>query len=108
MTSSRALLATLLLLACRQPPPAPNPHAEATRLVLEVHCGTCHREDQPTAQAGALAVYNLNLADWSVNLRPHQLRDLLFRLGPEGQDIPAEELAVVRAFVDEELRRRAP
>src|SRR5262245_23372460 len=65
-------------IACRTPandrdvpPPAPAPRAAPdgdARLVLETHCGLCHREDSSKAMKRALAVFNLNRVDWYASI----------------------------------------
>jgi hypothetical protein len=91
------------------------------RLVLERHCGTCHREDSPEAKRGALAVFNLNRADWAAAMSEDRLRDARNRLrdmqpkgrsddkvldGLFGGTTTADEVALFDGFVDSELHRR--
>jgi hypothetical protein len=119
----RALAALLAIASHAAADPVP-PHREAARAALEVHCGTCHRQDSPGARAKALAVFNLNHDEFALTMAARQLKDALFRLKnlatidpKEFADAPrdleafggpttAKELNDFKAFVDEELRRR--
>jgi hypothetical protein len=50
------LLAGLAIAAaCSKPTPPPA----GVQLMIETHCGTCHRSDQETAKPEALAVFDL-------------------------------------------------
>lgn len=82
-----------------------NPYREVARAVLERHCGTCHRSDQPTAQPKALAVYTLNDLDWSAKMTPLQLKDALDRLRGNGEVKPSEA-DDFQKFYEAELKRR--
>lgn len=73
--------------------------------MLESHCGECHRPDQPTANPGALAVFDLARPDFGARMTEEQLRDALLRL--EQKDAPSADRDVFGAWVDEELARRA-
>jgi mono/diheme cytochrome c family protein len=88
--------------ASRRPTASPAAADHDARLVLERHCGLCHREDSPSAKKGALAVFNLNRAEWYASLSETQLKSARSRLAdaPTGGD-PAspEELAQFDAFV---------
>jgi hypothetical protein len=82
---------------------------QEARLVLEEHCGLCHREDSPQAKRLALAVFNLNKGDWSASMSDDQLRNARGRLvdAPSGGDpAGAEDVARFDAFVKAELSRR--
>jgi hypothetical protein len=99
--------ALVVMLACSAVAHAdePNPHREVARAVLERHCGACHRSDQPTAQAKALAVFTLNDLDWSAKMTPLQLKDALDRLRGNGEVKPSEA-DDFQKFYDAELKRR--
>jgi hypothetical protein len=102
-------------------PPASATQMSEARLILERHCGLCHREDSPRARRGALAVFNLNKPDWSASMSDDRLRDARGRLRdmqPRGRSDDAvldesfgstttpAEVATFDAFVDAELARR--
>jgi hypothetical protein len=104
------------LLACRSHAPRPcdaaaaarpaaTPHREAARRLLEENCGGCHRADQPTAQARALAVFTLNEIDFAARMSEEQLRDVVVRVGDNG--LERRDVEVMEAFVGEELARRS-
>ena len=91
--------------------------AQDARQILDVHCGTCHREDSPDALPGALAVFNLNHDDWYAGLPEARLENAAGRIrGLVGQDpaaarafggpVTSTEEARFRRFVDAELARR--
>lgn len=77
---------------------------EAARFVLETHCGDCHRPDQPEAQRGALAVFDLSRADFASTMSEEQLRESQRRL--EDGDAPDADRDAFGQFVDAELARR--
>jgi hypothetical protein len=118
LSSARNITVLLLLAAChRQPEPHPDanastaatsPQQDAT-LILEKHCGLCHREDSLEAKKGALAVFNLNKPNWFASMSEEQLRSARGRLtsAPTGGD-PAdpEDLARFDVFMNGELQRR--
>jgi hypothetical protein len=128
----RSLLAMALLSAlpaCRRCPTTVGGQKRSletkrndARAVLERHCGTCHREDSPTAQARALAIFNLNDLDWSWRASDAQLQHIRFRvenlrpmagepgdfdLGSFGKVTTPAEVEAVRLFVDAEIAARA-
>jgi hypothetical protein len=91
------------------------------QLVLERHCGVCHREDSPEAKSGALAVFNLNDPNWAASMPDDRLRDARGRIrdmqprgssddraldGHFGGTTTAGEVATFDAFVAAELDRR--
>jgi hypothetical protein len=108
-------------LACSKKPtptPTPTPTPAATdiaplrseaKVVLEKHCGLCHREDSPQAKKLALAVFNLNAGDSFASMSADRLRSARRRLAdaPTGGD-PAspEDVARFDAFMQAELARR--
>jgi hypothetical protein len=112
---------TLCLLACT-PGPLPaaavpatpkegcqgvNPYRDKARYVLEVHCGQCHRQDSPEAQARALAVFNLNELDWAHSLDTRQLEELVTRIQGRAPAQETEDVAVLQRFMEAELGLRA-
>lgn len=84
-----------------------NPHRDSARHVLEVHCGMCHRQDSPRAQARALAVFNLNELEWARTLEAAQLEMLVLRLEENSATRGTEDLEALRRFVEAELTLRA-
>lgn len=117
---SRALLLAVALLACADPPPPPAPPGgqpaldppsapttpplpaerdttplgrDDARYVLEVHCGACHREDQPGRADEAIEVFNLNAIEWAATLTAEQKAQFAGRL--EDQAATADDVAVV-------------
>jgi hypothetical protein len=120
----------LIASACTQSRSPPIPAAEdsfkqsheSVRLVLERHCGTCHRADLPTAQPVALAVFAINEPDWSARMSEAQLRSALYRiqnlveidgasferdLRSSGGQAGGNDLQLVQQYVDQLLARRA-
>jgi hypothetical protein len=113
VVGTAVLLTLLMCCAARVEPPAPAPAGSLdveARRVVETRCGLCHREDSPQAKRRALAVFNLNRADWLASMSDDQLKSARARLAdaPTGGD-PAspDELATFDAFVLAELQSRA-
>jgi mono/diheme cytochrome c family protein len=83
---------------------------EAARMVLERHCGACHRSDLPTAQERALWFYDLLDLDWSVRMTEAQLEDARVRLeesrSSSAGEITRAERETFAAFVRAERARR--
>ena len=114
-----AALATLAaaggiaLSACATAPPIePRPVADAerpalmdaTREIVRPHCGLCHVPSSPEAKPGALAVFDLERADWGAAMDRGQLavfhRSIARKLGPGGA-----EQAAIDAYVGDLLAR---
>lgn len=79
--------------------------------MLERHCGICHIPTEPTANAGALGVYDLSELEWSARMTDEQLVDAADRFAGEvngfnGQTIAPDERAAVGDYVTRELKRR--
>ena len=89
---------------------------DQTRLTLEEFCGRCHIPTEPTAQPGALAVFNLADRQWAGRMSNAQLKAALGRIEmshlPEDPhnalSIPANEVSRFRRYVEVELSRRGP
>lgn len=115
---STALL--VLAIGCRPGAEAPTrlELRDRARLVLEAHCGTCHIRDEPTAVAGALAIYDLRDEEWSRKMSRPQLEALVWRIAdgvpfddsdprnagqaPPAKPSPAEQ-ETIRQYVQAEL-----
>jgi hypothetical protein len=80
---------------------------DAARAVLEAHCGQCHREDQPTAQARALAVFNLNELEWAVRMTDQQQESMLTRVNDNPDAMPASERARINSYLEIERARKS-
>lgn len=85
---------------------------DEARLLLEEHCGECHIAGFPTAQPGALRVFDLMEVDWPARMTEAQLRNAAWRLGEPIDEharpraVPADARATFARFVDAELARR--
>jgi len=77
---------------------AANPWESPARKVLDAHCGSCHRQDLPTARPAALAVFDLTRETWYDTIRPEQFEPLLMRIRGSA-DIEALERIDVERFV---------
>jgi hypothetical protein len=76
--------------------------------VLEAHCGQCHREDQPTAQARALAVFNLNELEWAGRMNDQQRESMLTRVNDNPDAMAASDRARISSYLElERARERA-
>jgi hypothetical protein len=84
-----------------------NPHRDTARHVLEVHCGRCHRQDSPQADARALAIFNLNEVEWAHSLDARQLEALGLQLQENGATRGTEDAETLGRFVEAELALRA-
>jgi hypothetical protein len=92
-------------------PPTTTPPADLvalrdwTRDLAREHCGTCHIASLPTAKPAALAIYNLDAADWSATLSPQRLRaGFTRRLNGKLDEAGQQRL---RDFVESEIASRA-
>jgi hypothetical protein len=89
--------------------PLTSSNVDDARLVLEKHCGLCHLDDSPRADARALAVFDLRRPDWYASISPEQFKSARTRLAdaPTGGDpASADEVATFDAFVTQEIARR--
>jgi mono/diheme cytochrome c family protein len=78
----------------------PHPLREASRAIVEAHCGECHRRDLAAGNpyAGtALEVFDLAEPQWAARLAKEQLPTLEARL--EGQGAPVADVETVRSYV---------
>ncbi|HSI05072.1 MAG: hypothetical protein ACAI38_22940 [Myxococcota bacterium] len=87
---------------------APNPHRDAARAALELHCGSCHREDSPTADPAALVVYNLNDLLWPSKMKSEHVADLVVQFEDRAMADAAllPDVPTVKRFVETELALR--
>ncbi len=104
------VLMGFFLFNCAKPsePRTANPHRDAARAVLEAHCGDCHREDSPLADANALRIYNLNDPEWPAAMTTWHVRDLLVQFEDRSLANPTmkPDLPTIRDFVKAELTVR--
>lgn len=109
----RAIAAVLTLCAAcsgsrpAAPPPAardstPGTAHEAGHILLEQHCGACHRGDEPDAPAAALAIFDLTTDGW-YRMTPAQLRSAASRIRDQAG---ADGAAQFERFIAAELVRR--
>lgn len=88
----RTILATGLVFVagCAQrgvPLPAPAAVSPAERQALneqirvhaKMHCGVCHQSTLPSARPGALAIFDLDVPDWTATLKAGYLPGFLRR-----------------------------
>ena len=113
----RSRLALLLLLAAcirsgpapaAPPPVVPERHAllrEQARRLLTAPCGKCHVGSRPTARPAALAVFDLEQADWSARMSARQLGSLQRRM--DGVEATALQREQLRQYVAVEQARRS-
>ncbi|HEX2686195.1 MAG TPA: hypothetical protein VHN14_06235 [Kofleriaceae bacterium] len=83
-------------------PVAADPRAATRRAahdMLAEHCGECHEGHRATAQPKALAVFDLDKADWPMRFDEHRYQAALRRLAKQP---PAVREAFI-AFRDAEL-----
>jgi hypothetical protein len=120
---SRAWIVLPLVTACsagRSPPavqtdskaPAITADEAAVHSILDRYCARCHDRTLSTAKPAALAVFDLEDADWTARMTDAQLRESAVRLaGTRGptSDTPAtpSEVATLRAVIERRLERRA-
>ena len=106
-------LSAASLAACSGAPPVPvvavadvdRPALlDRTREVVRPHCGTCHTTSSPQAVAEALAIYDLDRADWGAAMSEKQLttfrRSIARKLEPG-----STEQADIDAYVGDLLAR---
>jgi mono/diheme cytochrome c family protein len=82
---------------------APASLRDQVRALAQPHCGSCHQGSLPTAKPGALAVFDLDRADWPTRMQPRQLDKFLGRI--EGK-LDEPRLRTVRAFIAAERGAR--
>jgi hypothetical protein len=73
------------------------------RAILQERCLPCHSRSDAGAKPKALAVFDLDVVDWSRTLSDERLPKLVGRLQSK---ISAAELAQVQQFIDAELGAR--
>jgi hypothetical protein len=83
--------------------PALGSLRDQVRALAQPHCGSCHQGSLPTAKAGALAVFDLERADWPTSMKTPQLDKFLGRI--KGK-LDEPKLQVVRAFIAAERGTR--
>jgi hypothetical protein len=83
--------------------PAPVPREAARKVLLARGCGSCHDSALPTANPGALAVYDLRDQDWPGKMSNERLPKLMTRL----KSAPAADRLLVKRFIAAELAARA-
>jgi len=76
----------------------------AARAVLLARCLPCHSRSAAGANPRALAIYDLDEADWWQRLTPARLPKLLGRFSSG----PVDQRQTMTAFVEAELRVRSP
>jgi mono/diheme cytochrome c family protein len=76
---------------------------DQVRGLAQPHCGSCHQGSLPTAKPGALAVFDLERADWPTRMKTPQLDKFLGRI--KGK-LDEPKLQVVRAFIAAERGAR--
>lgn len=76
---------------------------EETRRVAEPACGSCHRSSVPTHKLAALAIFDLDVEDWSAHMKPMQLQVFLARIE---RSLDERSRPRVRAFLEGELAAR--
>ena len=76
---------------------------DQVRALAQPHCGSCHQGSLPTAKAAALAVFDLERADWPTSMATPQLDKFLGRI--KGK-LDEPKLQVVRAFIAAERGTR--
>ena len=112
MTACGPWLALLVVVSCDAEPAtndvASNPYRAAARAALELHCGDCHREDSPSANPAALAVYNLNDLHWPSKMTSEHVADLAVQFEDRSLADPLmlPDVDTIKRFVEEELARR--
>jgi hypothetical protein len=111
----RALAIVPLLAACGADPSRtpPEPRAQVSPRLAEVdprpatrraahaalaeHCGECHEGHRATAQAKALAVFDLDQPDWPARFDDHRFEAALRRLAKKPAAAPAALVALRKA-----------
>jgi mono/diheme cytochrome c family protein len=80
------------------PPPAAGAHdlREQVRELAKPRCGSCHQGSVSTAKPAALAVFDLDTADWSARMAPRQFDAFMGRM--KGK-VEGADLQRVRDFV---------
>ena len=72
--------------------PAPTDGVELQRIreeahvVLLEHCGSCHTDDSPEANPGALGIFNLHDPDWHARFDLAKLQSAKGRVDVQGTD----------------------
>ena len=76
---------------------------DQVRALAEPHCGSCHQGSLPTAKPGALAVFDLERADWPTRRKTPQLDKFLGRI--KGK-LDEPKVQLVRTFIAAERGAR--
>jgi hypothetical protein len=89
-------------------PPSAAPDIAALRERIrghaKAHCGTCHQSSLPSHKAAAVAIYDLDRADWFVTLTvPRLQRGFPRRLNAKLDEAGRSDL---QAFIDHEVALR--
>ena len=77
---------------------------ERVREYAKAHCGACHIASLPTARPAALAIYNLDAAEWSSTLTAAQLRNGFPRR--LNRQLDEEGKRALKTFIEGELALR--
>ena len=93
------MMVGLLLAVAIAAPPAKG---DARSVLRRSGCQTCHDSALSVEHTDALEQFDLKDPKWSDGMTDRQLPILLQRMG----DRPKADLAVVRSFIDTELRTR--
>jgi len=81
---------------------APSPKEDARKVLRRSGCQACHDSTVSTGHTDALEQFDLNDPKWADGMTDRQLPILLVRMGGR----PKADLAIVRRFIDAELRAR--
>jgi cytochrome c5 len=87
--------------------PAAAPLVDRAREIIRPSCGTCHTASSPQANPKALAIYDLDRADWGATMSHAQLESFRKRVAGK-TEWAGEPRATLDAYVDELLARPAP
>jgi len=87
--------------------PAAAPLVDRAREIIRSSCGTCHTASSPQANPKALAIYDLDHADWGATMSRTQLESFRKRVAGKAE-WAGEPRATLDAYVEELLARSAP
>jgi cytochrome c5 len=77
---------------------------DEARPLVAARCGMCHSKASPKAIPAALAVFDIDRADWTSRMSKLQLPKILDRF--KGPKIPSADIEKVTAYVEAELASR--